>query len=756
MTEANLPDSAEANEIELEVSELAPAADTYVPPNMAGKKELVKLARDFIVNKKTGYVAQAQRDKQKDTLDLTDKMLRISQEKSTVYSSQQANTISNQSSTGYRRRINQVSAGEQGLLFDGDELPAKYVPPPESIADGGIDPYYTERADAYDLLALYTFNKDQRQEKIEDLLFWTNGYANYFIEVGWSRRVQRVRVREIANPEDPVEDQRYEWGWKEQVLTDNPCLTLIDVKDILLDWQIVDMCDQVCVIKSDNVSIEECRAMVLGGDYDKKAVDMLAAGDTYKNNEEDAPEIESDRQINAGATSEASETGLFRRYTVWAKLPIDEDRMDSRSDKTLWDVNKYATNIFKLIFVGNSLGDAHCVLFERNRMPIDEIPLKDCHSHRDNKGMLHDGYATQSGCLYETETTLWDMLIDNVHLGVKRPWIAQLGQVITTDLKFRDGNQVIYTQAFAGPDALRQAEVMDMTHIILPALEVLERNWDKLFHVQDMMSGELRGARTTATESKGAFSQAIKPALSKARYTVNTFMPWLMKQDAAMWDYFGDKDRIRMILGKDMPEEIAPDDIRGPLDVRVTAIDKFESDVMKLAEEDQFLQVIWPIYAPLGGRPGQITWLKKILKRRKYDINGLFPNENTADAQRVADSENTAILEGGVEDYPAPGENHEVHLRSHEAQFNIYKLLPKEQIDPRNMQLMQIHIEIHRQLQAAESAANAQSAAGTPAEGQTGGPGQLEPATGAVAGAPQGAGDAAGDVGGALAGGAVV
>ena len=84
MTEANLPDSAEANEIELEVSELAPAADTYVPPNMAGKKELVKLARDFIVKKKTGYVAQAQRDKQKDTLDLADKMLRISAEKSTV------------------------------------------------------------------------------------------------------------------------------------------------------------------------------------------------------------------------------------------------------------------------------------------------------------------------------------------------------------------------------------------------------------------------------------------------------------------------------------------------------------------------------------------------------------------------------------------------------------------------------------------------------------------------------------------------
>jgi hypothetical protein len=258
-----------------------------------------------------------------------------------------------------------------------------------------------------------------------------------------------------------------------------------------------------------------------------------------------------------------------------------------------------------------------------------------------------------------------------------------------------------------------------------------------------MMSGELRGARTTATESKGAFSQAIKPALSKARYITNTFIPWDMQWDATMWEYFGDRDRMEWITHGKYTDEIAPENVPALMDVRVTAIDNFESDVMKLAEEDQFLQVIWPIYAPLGGKAGQITWLKKILRRRNYDVEGLFPGGQTVDAERVADSENTAILEGGIEDYPMQGENHEAHLNKHRPALRIHEMLPLEQQNQINLQIMRIHIAMTEQLLAVEQA---QTTANVWNLDQQGGrPEQQEPAVSSASAQPGIEGEALAD-----------
>ena len=153
-----------------------------------------------------------------------------------------------------------------------------------------------------------------------------------------------------------------------------------------------------------------------------------------------------------------------------------------------------------------------------------------------------------------------------------------------------------------------------------------------------------------------------------------------------------------------------PAELFGSVNVRVTAIDKFESDAMKLAEDNQFFQTFWPAFSALAGREGQIQFLKRVMKTHKYNTDGMFPAGGETDAEHVALSENRGILQKGVEDYPKQGENHAVHLRVHEAALNLYKLLPPEQQDQFNLRMMEIHVEMTKQLQAAEQAQSQQAA----------------------------------------------
>jgi hypothetical protein len=693
------------------------------PPilNLAKKEKLVQKAVSHIHSRYKSFTGRSAWDKLKDDNALADRMLRVSQTKGSEHSSQQANTLSNVTSTGYLRRVEVVSAGEQALFFDGDDLPAKYVPRP--AGEMGNNDVSRSQTDNANLLEQYTFLADERQQKIEDLIYWHNGYGNYVAEMGWETKTETVKVRRpIEFEERPSEDGEdmiqvpiaFEFAEETRVVKDCPSLRVWPADRVIADTTLPDLACQQVVVVEDEATYSELRALADAGEYEN--VDKLTT-QMMSRSQRESDETREERQEQADESSDVYDAnGTFPIYHIWARLPVeepDEQIVSGRRDATLWDAKKNVPNLFHMVVAGDLPSNANtaCLLFERNRLPIDEIPLRHIHSHRDNKGLLHDGYTQRSGCLYETECTLWNMGIDNIHLGIKRPFIAEFGQLISTDLNFDDGNKIIYVKPYSSSTALKQLDISDMTGTIGPFMARVEEQWDLVFNTQDNVRGEALGARATATEAQGVLTQAMKPALMKARYFGNQLFPWMLRWDAKLWEYFGDPETELQVTHKGLTRTVKPAEVgAGDFDVRVTAIDQFESDVMSRAEEDQFIQTIWPIFAPLAGKPGQLTYLQRILKRRKYDISGLFQNNVDGDARIVAESESLAILQNGVEDYPNPDENHAVHLEVHEAEHRKAKLLPPDVQDPQFLKMHAMHIEMTKQMQQAADMQQAQAA----------------------------------------------
>ena len=107
--------------------------------------------------------------------------------------------------------------------------------------------------------------------------------------------------------------------------------------------------------------------------------------------------------------------------------------------------------------------------------------------------------------------------------------------------------------------------------------------------------------------------------------------------------------------------------------------------------------------------------------RRIENTNEIFKTNANYDANRVARSENEAIIWQNIFDMPKPEENHQAHLKMHEDYLTSVVLLPEgSQADPVAIQRMKMHIQMHKQFQQSPQAQGG---------AQTGQQGTIGPAT---------------------------
>jgi len=318
------------------------------PPNLAKKTKLVEHTAQWVSAKYQRYIGQPERERLEDNLDLADKMLRMSQSKNNPeFEDQKSSTISNFISTGYRRRVDTITAGETGLLFDGDDPPAKFEPRPTS--DDDPQPILSQdMTDQANLLEIYTFEKDDRQNKLSELHYFTNGLSNYFIEMGWEKKVQRVKEKR----RDP-ETGELAWSESEKVVKECPSLKLWSPEKVVCDAYIPDLQDQVCIVTEDEVSWETLREHDRDGYYmnvDNITALMKKAG----GGPGDSEEVNQDRQENAGADSGEESDGVFRRLTCHIKVSVksDQRKKEGKSYLSLCDT-KNPVRYYKVVFIGN-------------------------------------------------------------------------------------------------------------------------------------------------------------------------------------------------------------------------------------------------------------------------------------------------------------------------------------------------------------------------------------------------------------------
>lgn len=744
-------DTSETTETTVEQAQIPEVIP--LPKNLATDKKIVKLALAKLNDYLKRYTAQNGRIAFLEKCQIADAMYRVSKRRQfTDADDQKQDTLSNVASTSFYDSMRTITAGQKAVIFYNDELPVKF----EKLAGNTVYPN-SDEADRLErennLLLRYTFDIDKWQGKTKKSMHYANKYGLELLRITWDRQTdKRMEKIPVIDPEGKMVGYKLEE--RERIVVDWPVLTRCDIKDSWFDALIDDAQDQMCILE--RMKMQPYAVNQKRGDNDAYLnVEKLGEAQLFKDEIVENEEVKNDRLENAGENPEVDDsTGHYEIWYCWVRLPIE------KTDGGGYKWNKKAAPVwFETTWAGHmGSGNEICLQLRENPYWHKKNPYQLVHSHEDDKGAYHMGYATLLECLYEEETTTVNQLIDNKTLRNKAPFIGEKGNVLEKKLVW-GANKIFNVKAGTSKTALTRLEVPDTTGSTQNDLAYIERRFNRTAGTDKPITGEAWGSRTTATEAAGIQQQAMKPALEDAEYVAEQRFPWMAEMCRELWKQFADPDRVIAVTGDNKTYEFKPASLYGDFNTKIVTIGQFEGDMLRRQNENDFIaRVVIPFQA-FFGKKGLQLFLQDVMKGRKFsNPTKYFDTPPDGDATRVAWNENVAILMGGVTDIPQPTENHDIHLSIHTPARDKYALLPKEQVNPDNLKRMDMHILGHNQLkEQAELGAQQQSQIGALQSqmqlGQGGGNQFGPPAAEGMA--PQMAGEMVGDMAGGEAGGMV-
>ena len=705
-------------------------------PNFADNEETVKKTLEWVKGYLADFKVQGAWTKAETNDDAADEMYRAALTRTQVETDASANkedTRSNVSSTSYYRILRVITAGETAVMLGNeDDLPVVYEPDPDT------DDYREDEgrriAEDQNMLLAYTFNAAKIRDKIRRILLFGNKYGNQLIEARWDYRRQKRRERVPTGFTDDGEGNRRPKGFTvkelDRVIADWPDLIRHDMKDSWFDAMIDDIQNQSCVIVRKYKQLGELWQLQRVDEF--KNVGDITTAHLYNGEQHNSTMTE--RQTNAGEEPDTTrQTTLFDLYDAWIRLPVNPETGK-------WEPDKQIPKWYNVVFVGDLDGKPVCAKLSPNTHFCEQIPFLLYHSHDDDKGALHMGYAILLKCLYMMETTVFNQTFDNNTLRTQKPLIADRGSLSVRDKTFTAGGNRVWWKRPGAADP-HEMDIQDTTQQSIPLLATIQENTKETAGANKPFLGEAMGSRTSASEAIGVLEQAIKPALEDTKYKANQLLPFVAFWVKEMWREFGDPRRRLMVTYQNEQREIKPAELWGPLNTRVVSIKRFQDNILRRREEDQMLNIIVPLMlsSRATGQQGVKVFFRQVLKNRSYDdVDKILESGSKFDAHHIADGENDAILFGGVYDLPKEGEDHEAHIERHKPFLASYLLLPEEEQNPASARMMKQHIQMHETFieRAEAGAANAAMTGQMPAE----------------AGAPRSPGEAAGDMMGAEAG----
>ena len=716
----SIPDAAAAPKPE-------PVRDyVELPKNLAKDATLSATVLDKVKQYFVKFRDQAARTQLETDMKSADRMLRVSKTRDrTSATAQQEDTLSNVSSTSYYKAIRIITAGQKAIMFYGSELPVKYEVSPGS-SDFRSDAEAQRVAREQNLLLRYTFDQDDWEYKLKNGLYFINKYGQLPIGIEWDYVSEEKIERVPTEFDDEGRAIAFAFEKKRRIVKDSPTLCAYDLKDFYFDTQIPEMQDQKCVLFRTQKGIEYLNHKQTDGEY--LNVGQVTSDQMFTNEDKTGSEVLANRQEDAGETPESRETGNIEIFSGYIRVPIDE--------KDKWNPTKTVPEWYQFVFAGNIEDNAVCLQLRKHPCHHGKVPYKIIYSHLDDKGAVRMGYATLLECLYEEETSTINEMIDNKTLRTRKPWIGEKGNVLSRNLKFRQGNQVIWVKGGTSGTALKEIQVQDTTQNTLLHLTDIRKDFNETAGTDKAMAGQFAGARTTSTEYQGVMNQAMKPALEDAELLADQIFPWVAEITALLWRQFGDPKRTLQITESGQTYPVLPTRLYGDFKTRVVSIGQFESDLLRRQEENNFIAAAYPFVAPLMGKVGQLEFWKDVMRHRKMqNLEKYFPESGNQDAERLAWYENILIFEKGQEVLPEPTDDHEVHIPVIKSQLENYKLLPPNEIDPNRIRVAQLHILLHEQYKEQQAqqmqAASAAQGAGAPGAGGEAAPAQ---STGEVAG----------------------
>jgi hypothetical protein len=668
-----------------------------LPPNFAGKdaeldKRLIRACHtDF-----TEFSQQERRDQFEKDLDTWDKMYWCSLLRPEGKDLKQ--TKANMAYTGFYRRVNTIHANEISVLIPDNELPARYEP--DAVDQGfEVDASEAQRlCDERNLWERFVFEQDDRVQKIRHLNWVVNKEGVAVLSAEWAHKERTVKQRRpvYEAQADGSQRTRFQWQERKRIIKHNPCVVVHDIRDVWFDVTAPDEQATNWVVRKQHTLAD---LLVWQRNDSVRNVDRIGTAHLYRD-DGSAAKAREDMQINAGGYQQEPSGRLILVWHWWADLPID--------DKGKWDEDGTIPHTFWCTFAGDiEGGNAEVLRIQANPFCHGEKPFKIVNSMEDNNGQLHMtlGSVLHSG-YWEAKTTA-DQRIDNKNLIIRAPWI-KYGSVHTEDLTFNTPNKVIAASFGA---KLERVVVPDATGNLLQTAEWIEDDMDKTAGTDKPVTGTPSGGRTSATEAKTVYDQAMKPALAKADYFAEQVFPWMLRMDASLTEQFVDPDYAVHVAGVD----VTPFMTYGPFKVRVTAIREFASDTLARQQLGSFIANDYPVLAPEmtpEGRKlvGKMVW--RVMRWPNADV--VFGEDDIADAMTLARDETKAILFGGAMIRPQQGQNANVHLSIHRQAEREYEasLAAKEPgADRSALERLRLHIDETVQMRDSASQRIAEQAA---------------------------------------------
>jgi hypothetical protein len=665
--------------------------------NLAKDDELVKQAQAFAFKHISRFEAQDARKKLTDTkgtMDKADRAWRAAQDvtgKKDTASSQDQDTLSQTFSPIFHETIRTLTAGETAIYFQEDDVPAKYRPTIDtteySLQEGKM------LAEQQNMLEEYTFAHDNRKEKIVDGCLLKNKYGQQVWTMEWHRQVEKKTERVAIRDEEDGEIIGYKMATRERVIADWPTLVRKPLRNFYADASIEDLQMQRVVGEEGKIGYEGLAAQQRAGFIVN--LEKVTNASLFKEELEDTLER---RAQNAGETLEDEETGLYKIWQVWARMPIKEMKRKGRGK---WD-NREAPEWYWMTFVGELGGHAVCVRFIKNPYNHGKLPYFMEHAYFDDKGLYHIAPIDIIESLKDQIDINTNQAIDNVTLRTLSPYTLK-GHSYTRDMRFR-ANKVIKLGQGA---ELKPIDVPRTTEITMDLRRELKNDFKEALAVTDPIQGEAFGQRTSALEANTAFEQAMKPLMQKADDNANKLFKWMLEMDAELWRQYGDPDTVLSVTHNNQIEEIKPAELFGPYKVEVTAPTEFANNLSSRREINAFLQNGYQPFAAVAGKQGEREFWRFALPKffGAIGVNRMVPPNGDYDATRIAVDETGRMLAMsadigtlGVFVPVEQEENHTAHLAVHEPALREYRLLPQDEQLSENAQFLAAHIEAHKNM----------------------------------------------------------
>ena len=720
--------------IQAEQDAKASGADEFLalPENLAGNKKLVDFALDEIKKYYNRFNAQSARTTMKAKLKIADAMLRVTKRRRvTDATDQQEKTRSNVSSTSFYDAHRVIVAGQRSVIFYGEELPVKYEARPCDPKQAATAAEARRVAEEQNLLLRYTWDQANVEKTLKKALSYNIKYGQEMLCGSWNL-TEEERVERDSQGK-PVKMLRPVCDW--------PDFERCDLRQMWYDMQIDDMQLQNCILRYIPQNPREVLEIGKTGFRQYMNLNKLTDSHLFRPDQSTGTTETEDLQENAGESPETQETGNYGLWYNWVRLPIVK-----KGKKWVRD-DKAVPQWFETTFTGSINGDCVCLQLRANPYWHRKNPYNLIHSHEDDKGAFHMGYATILETLFEEETTTINQLIDNNTWRQRAPLIGEQGNLL--DRKpVLSPNKIVWVRPGTGLTALHRLEIPDTTGTAIPTLQWIERRFKTTAGANDPISGEEMKSRTTATAAQATMQQAMKPAIEESEYVSDQMLPWVAWWTAETWRQFGDPERAIWVTYGGTTRSIKPTKLYGEYNIRVVSIGQFQSDTLRQALDNDFLARVIPIAVQTGAmtKEGVREFLRDVMiSQKRPNVNKyLQPGDDYYDAERVAWNENQEIILAGMQTMPTPRDNDMAHLRAHQPYLNLCKTMPPDEIDQNRVRSMERHILIHEQ-QAEKKNAMMQATAGSNQFGP-------EPAT-MIGEIPQSAGEQIGDTAGGEMGG---